>query len=290
MKYRIRHRTEYSYSEAVDLSYHLLRLSPRVLPYQTVEEAVISADPIPATRDDGVDYFGNGTAYLTLSEPHGQFAVELNATLDVHRAAAPDAATTPPWEAVRDALRNATTPELIEASEFIFDSPLATPTADIAAYAETSFTPGRPVLEAVLDLTSRIFNDFTFDPAATIISTPLAQVMEQRRGVCQDFAHLQVAALRAMGLAARYVSGYIRTYRPDNSSFVGADASHAWVSVFVPEHGWIDFDPTNNILAGDEHITLGWGRDYGDVSPIRGVILGGGQHFLNVAVEVTPLT
>lgn len=289
MKYKVRHRTEYAYSEAVDLSYHLLRLRPRALPYQVVEEAVISADPIPATRDDGVDYFGNGTAYLTLSEPHGQFSVELNATLDVRRPAPPEASTTPSWESVRDALRTPATPDLIEAAEFSFDSPLATPTPEIAAYAETSFTPGRPVLEAVRELTARIFTDFTFDPQATIISTPLGEVMEKRRGVCQDFAHLQVAAMRAMGLPARYVSGYIRTYKPDNSSFVGADASHAWVSFFIPGIGWIDIDPTNDLLVGDEHITLGWGRDYGDVSPIRGVILGGGQHFINVAVEVTPL-
>ncbi len=289
MKYRLRHRTEYAYSEAVDLSYHLLRLSPRVLPFQTVEEATITADPVPATRADAVDYFGNGTAHLTLSEPHAQFAVELNATLEVTRVAPSDLQATPPWESVRDALRAPGTPELIEASEFVFDSPLATPTPDIAAYAATSFSAGRPVLEAVRDLTSRIFRDFAFDPAATIVSTPLAQVMEQRRGVCQDFAHLQVAALRAMGLAARYVSGYIRTYRADQSSFVGADASHAWVSLFVPGMGWIDFDPTNDLIVAEEHIVLGWGRDYGDVSPVRGVILGGGQHFVTVAVEVTPL-
>jgi transglutaminase-like putative cysteine protease len=177
---------------------------------------------------------------------------------------------------------------LTEAGEFVFDSPLATPTAEIAAYAAPSFPPGRPLLEAALDLTSRIHRDFTFDPGATIVTTPLAEVMEQRRGVCQDFAHLEIAALRAMGLAARYISGYIRTYHTDSPDLIGSDASHAWISVFCPEFGWIDLDPTNDLVVGDEHIVLAWGRDYGDISPVRGVMLGGGEHFLKVAVQVTP--
>lgn len=289
MKYRIRHRTHYAYTDAVDLAYHVLHLAPRAAPFQHVERASIVADPAPQRTAEGTDYFGNGTLYLSFAEPHAQLTVELDATVDVQYPAPPEAAATPPWDDVREALRGAASPELVEAAEFVFESPLASATAEIAAYAEPSFPARRPMLEAVRDLTARIHRDFIFDPSATIVTTPLAQVMEQKRGVCQDFAHLEIAALRAMGLAARYVSGYIRTYRPDGPGLTGADASHAWVSVFCPGAGWIDIDPTNDLVVGDEHIMLGWGRDYGDVAPIRGVILGGGQHYLDVAVEVTPL-
>jgi transglutaminase-like putative cysteine protease len=288
VRYRIRHRSEYSYTGAIDLSYHLLRLTPRKLPHQIVLQTSVTPDPIPATTSQGIDYFGNQLTFLTLAEPHEHFTVEMEATVEVNFPPPPDAASTPAWESVRDGLRAPVDPVLTEAGEFIFDSPLATPTAEIAAYAAPSFPTGRPLLEAALDLTSRIHRDFTFDPGATIVTTPLAEVMEQRRGVCQDFAHLEIAALRAMGLAARYVSGYIRTYHDDSSALIGSDASHAWVSVFCPDFGWIDLDPTNDLIVGDEHIVLAWGRDYGDISPVRGFMLGGGEHFLNVAVQVTP--
>jgi transglutaminase-like putative cysteine protease len=289
MKYRIRHRSAYSYTGAVDLSYHLLRLTPRKLPHQLVLQTSVTPDPAPATASTGIDYFGNELTFLTMAEPHDHFTVEMEATVDVSFPQPPDPAATPDWETVRDALRTPADAALTEACEFIYDSPLATPTVEIAAYAAQSFPAGRTLLEAVLDLTGRIHRDFTFDSGATVVATPLSEVMERRRGVCQDFAHLEIAALRAMGLAARYVSGYIRTYRDaDSADLIGSDASHAWVSVFCPDFGWIDVDPTNNLVVGDEHIVLAWGRDYGDISPVRGVMLGGGEHYLHVAVDVAP--
>ncbi len=290
MKYRVRHRSTYHYERQVDLSYHMLRLIPRRRPLQTVLETRILADPSPASRTTGADYFGNEVSYLSVVEPHERFSVELVSTVEVLPPPVPDPAATPNWESVVAGLAAGSGPEWAEIAEFTFPSPLATANAAIAAYAAASFKPGRPALEAALDLTSRIYRDFTFDAEATEVATPLAEIMEQRRGVCQDFAHLEVAALRAMGLAARYVSGYIRTYRADGGpNLAGADASHAWVSVHCPGIGWVDLDPTNDLLVRDEHIVLAWGRDYDDISPIRGVLLGGGEHSLDVAVDVRPL-
>jgi transglutaminase-like putative cysteine protease len=239
---------------------------------------------------EDADYFGNGLTFLTLDRPHEQLKIELRAMVEVQFPEPPEPGSTPPWETVRAALGAADGTEMLGASEFTFDSPLAAPDDTIAAYAAASFTAGRPLFDAALDLNHRIYEDFTFDAAATVIATPLTEVMQLRRGVCQDFAHLEVAALRAMGLAARYVSGYIRTYGPDSGpNLAGADASHAWISVFCPGVGWVDLDPTNDLIVRDEHIVLAWGRDFGDVSPIRGVILGGGEHVIDVAVDVTPL-
>lgn len=287
MMYRVTHRSAYIYSGTVDLSYHLLHLTPRVLAYQRVQDTRLTAHPSPTAISERRDYFGNGVTYLTVAEPHGRFTVEMEATIDVRFPAPP--ATTPPWESVREQLRLSRDPDLIAASEMSFASPLTPPAPEIMAYAQTSFPPGRPLLDAVRDLTTRIHRDFVFDPEATLVTTPLAEVMQLRRGVCQDFAHLELAALRALGLAARYVSGYIRTYSKDGGQPTkGSAASHAWVSFFCPDVGWIDVDPTNDLLVDDEHIVLAWGRDYDDVSPVRGVVLGGGEHFLNVAVTVTP--
>jgi len=289
MIYRVSHKSTYAYSGPVDLSYHLLHLAPRVLPYQRVREMRISSQPAPATTSERTDYFGNKVTYLSLAQPHAKFTVELDATVDVQFPPPPAAETTPPWETVRDQLRAPSDPELVTASEFAFATPQTTPSAEIVAYAEASFPAGRPILAAVKDLTQRIHRDFTFEPGATSVSTPVADVMQQRRGVCQDFAHLEIAALHAMGLAARYVSGYIHSHRMSgDGALTGADASHAWVSFFCPGTGWIDVDPTNDLVVGDEHIVLAWGRDYEDVSPIRGVMLGGGDHSLTVAVTVTP--
>jgi transglutaminase-like putative cysteine protease len=289
MKYQVRHLSTFHYGKPVDLAAHVLRLSPRPLPWQRVLASEIVTDPQPARLARGADYFGNGLTFLDVDERHDVFAVELRSTVEVAFPPPPDAASTPPWEAVRDRLREGGGAVLLDAAEFTYDSPLAAPDAAIEDYAAASFRPGRPMLDAVRDLTRRIHRDFAFDPAATVIATPLAEVMELRRGVCQDFAHLQLAAMRAMGLPARYVSGYIRTYAADGGpNLAGADASHAWVSVFCPGAGWVDFDPTNDLIVGDEHIVLAWGRDYGDVSPIRGVLLGGGEHSLEVAVDVMP--
>ena len=289
MRFRVRHRSLYRYQRRVDLAQHVLRLTPRNLPWQVVLVSEIAVEPEPTARGEGADYFGNRVTFIAVEKAHDLFSVALDATVDVAFPDSPEPAGTPAWETVRDRLREGGDRDLLEAGEFTYDSPLAAADPAIADYAALSFPAGRPLLEAIGDLTSRIHRDFVFDPTATVVTTPLAEVMQQRRGVCQDFAHLEVAAIRAMGLPARYVSGYIRTYREAGPDFAGTDASHAWVSVYCPGAGWVDFDPTNDLRVKDEHIVLAWGRDYGDVSPIRGVLLGGGEHSLDVAVEVTPL-
>jgi transglutaminase-like putative cysteine protease len=194
---------------------------------------------------------------------------------------------TQPWEVARAMLRSDLTPAGLEAMEFTWASTLVPLFAEVEDFARESFGPGRPLLDAAADLNRRIHDEFEYKPLVTTVSTPIREVLATRRGVCQDFAHLMIAAVRSMGLAARYVSGYLLTHRPGNSPrLVGADASHAWVSVFLPGYGWADLDPTNGTMPGDEHITLAWGRDYSDVSPLRGVILGGGNQSLTVAVDV----
>jgi transglutaminase-like putative cysteine protease len=290
MIYSVRHRSQYSYRPAVDLSHHVLHLTPRSLPYQRVIESHIWTTPMTRDLAFGVDYFGNGISFLSLTESHNELIVELEARVEVSPRASVVPGQTPPWEAVRDALCNAEPAVDPEIVEFISESPLAPFSDEVAAYAAPSFPAGRTLLDAVLDLTHRIHEDFAYDPNATGVTTPLAEVLERHRGVCQDFAHMEVAALRSMGLSARYVSGYVRTYGPAGSPrLAGADGSHAWVSVFCPGAGWIDVDPTNDLVVGEDHIVLAWGRDYDDISPIRGVILGGGEHRPAVGVDVTPL-
>ncbi len=289
MIYSVSHRSSYAYQERVDLSYHVLHLTPRALPHQRVTAIEITTiPPAPALTED-VDYFGNPIGFLSLVTPHDRLVVDMTARVEVTRRPPIDRQATPPWETVREALAQPLSPETIAAAEFVGPSPLVPQSDTFAAYAAPSFAPGRPLLDAVLDLTRRIHREFTFDPSATELTTPLTEVLERQRGVCQDFAHAQIAALRSIGLAARYVSGYVRTYgAKGRPRLVGADASHAWVSVFCPGIGWVDVDPTNNLLVDDEHIVLAWGRDYGDVSPVRGIILGTGEHTLAVSVDVAP--
>jgi transglutaminase-like putative cysteine protease len=195
-----------------------------------------------------------------------------------------------PWEEAALSLPNDHSSEGLDAYQFRFESPRIRVRPEFASYALQSFTPCRPMPEALLDLTARIHTDFRFDAKVTNVRTPTEEVFQKRRGVCQDFAHLQIACLRSLNLAARYVSGYLRTYPPPGQArLTGADASHAWVSAYIPGMGWLDLDPTNNMVPSDGHVTLGWGRDYGDVSPLRGLILGGGSHTLKVAVDMVPL-
>lgn len=291
MRYFLRHETRYAYQDPVDLAYHVLHLTPRALAHQQVADFSLLASPVAAPPIRGTDYYGNSTNFLTLAEPHDHFVVEMTAHVEVTPRRPIDPAATPAWETVRDALNGVMYPDDLEAAEFVHESPLAPVSDTVAELAAPSFTPGRPLLEAVIDLTARIYHGFAYDPQATAVTTPLSDVLEQRRGVCQDFAHVEVAALRSMGLAARYVSGYIRTYAPDSAPrLTGADGSHAWVSVFCPGFGWVDVDPTNNLVVDAEHIVLAWGRDFADVSPIRGFILGGGHHMPSVAVDVIPLS
>jgi transglutaminase-like putative cysteine protease len=237
-----------------------------------------------------VDYFGNATTTFTLLEPHERLVVEATSELEVNAALLPDFAGSPSWESVRDALPHDYTDEDLNACQFVFDSERVKGRPELADYAGASFTKGRPLLEAVLDLTHRINHDFRFDTEATEVSTPVETFFEKRRGVCQDFSHLQIACMRSLGLPARYVSGYLRTLPPPGGTrLVGADASHAWCAAWSPGAGWVDFDPTNNCVPSDGHITVAWGRDYSDVSPIHGVLLGGARHTLDTGVDVMPI-
>jgi transglutaminase-like putative cysteine protease len=242
-------------------------------------------DPAPAEISQREDYFGNTTTFFTLAGAHRALTVTARSELEVDERSWPVPADTPAW----DLTQSKDAPTLpLEAQEYLFSSSLVPTLPALKDYAKGSFHLGRPLLEAVLELTARIHADFTFDPKATTVVTPLEQVIGNRRGVCQDFAHFQIGCLRAVGVPARYVSGYLETLPPvGKPKLVGCDASHAWVQVFLPETGWIDVDPTNNMLSSDRHIVLAWGRDFDDVSPIRGVIGGGGKHTLNVAVDVT---
>jgi transglutaminase-like putative cysteine protease len=289
MIYRIRHTTTYDYSDPVSLCHNLAHLTPRDGGRQSCVASELKIEPAPAVSSIWTDYFGNPTTFFTIQEPHEQLIVTAIHTAEVTPPQCPDPATTLPWNQVRDALPNDRTPGGLNAYQFAFDSPYVRAHKDLREYAAASFPDGRPILEGVLDLTKRIHADFRYDQRATTVSTPLAQVFAQKRGVCQDFAHLEIGCLRSLGLAARYVSGYLSTTTTAGQRrLVGADASHAWLAVYCPPAGWIEVDPTNNQVPGDKHIHLAWGRDFDDVSPIKGVILGGGQHTVSVAVEVVP--
>ena len=287
MNYTVTHTTTYDYQSIVPVSHHMLRLEPRALRHQPCHHFELKIDPAPATRKSHLDYFGNPTLFLTIETPHRQLTVTATSRVSVARIPHPPREETPAWERVRDFCRGTQIGHALDASEFLFDSPLIEASDDYLDYATASFSKERPILDAVLDLTRRIQADFKFDPSATTLATPLAEFFEMRRGVCQDFAQLEIACLRSLGLPARYVSGYLETDPPPGQPRLqGADASHAWVSFYAPGIGWIDVDPTNNILPATRHITVAWGRDYSDVSPLRGVILGAGAHDLKVAVDV----
>jgi len=228
-----------------------------------------------------------------VQEPHRRLEVTASHLIDLTPRPTPEPAQTPPWEKVRDVLRSRRNPEYLQAYQFVFDSRYARSSSDLADYARSSFAPDRPLLEAAFDLTARIHRDFQYDPRATTVATPLGEVFARRRGVCQDFAHLQIACLRSLGLAARYVSGYLCTRQPGGQCgprLVGADASHAWIALFCGEHRWIGLDATNNVIPQGHHLVLAWGRDFDDVSPIKGVILGGGVHGVKVSVDVSPVS
>jgi len=286
VKYTIVHETLYSYESPVVLSQQLLHLTPRALDFQSMAAHRIEVEPAPAESSAREDYFGNPVMQIMLAAPHATLTVRAVSSIDVAARAAPQA--TGPWEQARDRLRQGGGEALLEPMQFVFESPHVDFFRDLTAYAEPSFGKGRGVLDAVLDLTRRIHADFKFDPKATSVSTPLREVLAKRRGVCQDFAHFMIGCLRSAGLPARYVSGYILTRPPPGKPrLIGADASHAWVSVWTGA-AWVDLDPTNNMLVGEQHITLAWGRDFSDVTPMRGVILGGGEQELAVHVTVTP--
>jgi transglutaminase-like putative cysteine protease len=288
--YRVRHVTTYDYEDPVSVSHHILRLSPHNSQRQTCRQSAISITPKPPNPTRHVDYFGNATTCFTLLEPHERLVIEASSELEVTAGELPEFGASPDWKSVRDALPYDYTDGGLGAYQFVFDSNRVQVRAALKEYAVESFPSGRPLLEAVMDLTRRINKDFRFDTEATEVSTPVETFFENRRGVCQDFSHLQIACMRSLGLPARYVSGYLRTLPPPGQArLVGADASHAWCSAWSPGVGWVDFDPTNNCVPTDGHITVAWGRDYSDVSPVHGVLLGGARHTLDTGVDVMPV-
>jgi transglutaminase-like putative cysteine protease len=286
MRYRIRHTTRYDYDNEISISHHVVRAQPRNFSRQECLSHDLEISPPPATQSSHEDCFGNTVVLLTVEGPHRQFRATASSEVDVLPFLPPSPEATLPWEQVRDRCAREE-PGALEAVPFLFGSPLAPSSAQLAAFAAPHFQAGRPWLSALGALMHHIHEEFAFDPAATHLATPVEVVLRQRRGVCQDFAHLTLASLRSLGLPARYVSGYLETHPPPGQPrLVGADASHAWVSAFLPEVGWIDLDPTNNSLPSDQHITVAWGRDYNDVSPVRGVLVGAGDHHLKVSVDV----
>jgi transglutaminase-like putative cysteine protease len=287
MIYKIVHRTTYKYKYPVSLGSHVACLKPRSIRRHCLRQSELTIKPTPASISERVDYFGNHLCYFTVEEPHDELIVEARSEVVMEDRAASSPARSPAWEDVAAALPRDQYPDVLEAYQFRFESPRIRLKAEFAAYALQSFTPGRPIHEALLDLTARMHADFRFDSKVTTVRTPIEEVFLKRRGVCQDFAHVQIACLRSINLAARYVSGYLRTYPPPGQPrLVGADASHAWVSCYCPGTGWFDVDPTNNVVPSNGHVTLAWGRDFGDVSPLHGLILGGGVHTLKVAVDL----
>ncbi len=290
MTYNLIHRTIYEYAQPVTVSHHAARVEPRRLPYQAVENFLLNIGPMPAVLKPRMDFFGNQVCGFSIQEIHRRLEITAMSRVTVAAITPPALALSPDWEGVVELFSDPVSPEVVEPYQFVFDSPLIRVLPALADYAQKSFTAKAPLLVAVADLNRRIFQDFKFDPVATTVTTPLEEVLEKRAGVCQDFAHLAIASLRSLGLPARYVSGYLRTRPPEGQPrLVGVDASHAWFSVFCPDVGWVDFDPTNNIMPGEEHITVAFGRDYSDVSPVAGVITGGGAHEVRVSVDVEAL-
>ena len=287
MNYKIIHKTEYSYTHPVNLCYNEARLTPRNYAYQHCSVSQFAVEPEPKACRERQDFFGNTVYYFTIQQPHNQLTVTVTSHVDVKgRDQQGNFAEHLTWEEARQQLHTDSDPEILEIRQYILNSPMIPAMPELHTYAEQSFTNGRPLLETVEDLNARLYTDFTYDPDFTTIVTPLADVLKHRRGVCQDFAHLGIGCLRSLGFAARYVSGYIETEPPpDKEPLSGADASHAWFSVYLPQLGWVDFDPTNNQIPADQHITIAWGRDYADVTPLKGVVFGSGRHQLSVSVD-----
>jgi len=289
MIYRVEHTTHYEYSEPVAICYNRAHLRPRSCAHQRRLRSELEIQPVPAVvGQKRVDFYGNEIVYFTVQAPHKSLAITVRSDVELTPFAPYEPTATMPWEQTVEQLQTRRTRDVLDAYQFTFGSKYVPFFSELAEYARPSFFPGRPVLDATVDLMRRIHTEFTYDPTATTLATPLEEVIQNRRGVCQDFAHLMIGCLRGLGLAARYVSGYILPHSEEREQHLaGSQASHAWLSVFVPDAGWVDIDPTNNMLTTVEHITLAWGRDYDEVSPLRGVLLGGGQQRLSVDVRVT---
>jgi len=294
MLYQIYHSTQFLYAQNVTLSHNLVRLKPRNTPFQTLVDFSISTDPAVSEMDNYDDYFGNHLSHILIREGHQHLKVTARscvamdiAAIEAHQLTH-EFAKVLTYEQVVSALRTNNT-DILDAKQYCLPSHfISYASGDLRDYAQQSFEPSKSLYESVEEFMGRIFSDFSFVSGFSDISTPVDEVFAQRKGVCQDFAHLAITALRSLGLAARYVSGYLETTPPDGETkLFGVDASHAWFSVFIPGFGWFDFDPTNNIIPAHQHIVLGYGRDFGDCSPMQGVVLGSGSSYLNVMVDVT---
>jgi transglutaminase-like putative cysteine protease len=292
VRYRVRHETRYVYEHAVAHSHQQLHLTPRHSARQSCEEHSILVDPTPSTLSEHEDAFGNTVTRFELDRPHETLDVVADMTVSVQDLAPPPIQEGECWESVRDQLcyaARARSAEWIEAVRYRTESPHVRIKKKLGEFARSCLSPEQSVLAVVELLNAKVHEEFTYAPGETHIATPVSELLESRRGVCQDYAHFMIACLRSVGLSARYVSGYLRTLSAADEERKGADASHAWMAVFAPPFGWVEFDPTNNLRVEQEHIALGWGRDFSDVSPLRGVILGGADHTLEVRVEVEPL-
>jgi transglutaminase-like putative cysteine protease len=287
-RYRVTHRTAYRYGEPAVAGQTVARVEPRTLPYQQVRRSTLDVEPEPSYWSHHDDGFGNHVTHLAFDEPHDRLGVTATSEVDVASRGFPERGWAARWEDAVQALGGDTSADGLLARACRLDSPLVTRHPDLRAFAAAAFSPGRPLGEAAAALTTRIHDEWGFVAGATDVGTPVLQVLEQRRGVCQDFAHLLLGALRSLGLGARYVSGYLETVPPAGQPrLVGADASHAWVGLYVPGEGWVDLDPTNGLAQPDRHVTIGWGRDYTDVVPVRGVLFGPrADQELEISVDV----
>jgi transglutaminase-like putative cysteine protease len=295
VKYKVTHKTWYAYADLVPVCHNLVHLAPRATAYQRCANYTLSINPPPAFLAGRDDVFGNRTEYFSIESAHRELEIVAQSLIEVSAAESHARGDVPTWDECalssrrRDRSMIALGPLEPMHAQFTFASPRVPQTPELRSYAAKSFTPRRPIVDAIVDLSSRIHADFQFDSRATTVDTPLSDVLRLRRGVCQDFAHLATGCVRAMGIPARYTSGYIRTLPPPGKTrLVGADASHAWCSAWCGPLGWVDFDPTNDCLVGDAYVTVAWGRDYSDVCPIQGVFVGGGEHRISVSVDMAP--
>ena len=290
LQYRVIHSTLYEYTDPVLISQHLAHLKPRDTANQRCLSFDLQSTPSPSVFHHHSDYFGNGSTHLAFEGAHRNLVVRATSQVEVEPISQPKPSATPSWETVRSRSEGSQWSEDTLAGEYTFGSTYVTARPEFRDYSLNSFARDRPILDAALDLTARIHTDFKFDTTATNVSTPVLEVFKRRRGVCQDFAHFQIACFRSLGLPARYVSGYLETLPPaGKKKLVGADASHAWVSFWCPGTGWIDVDPTNNCCPSEHHVSLGWGRDYQDIAPLRGILVGGARHKLSVSVDLARL-
>ena len=279
------HTTTYTYSTPVSLCQSEVYLAPRATANQSVLSHELAVVPEPDLSAARLDYFGNETIYFSIEEPHQHLSITATSVVDLRGAEPIHPGLTPPWEQARETVRRHDSADAFDALQFVFESPRIALGSEFASYAQPCFPAGRPLLEGAWELCRRIYREFEYDKRATTVRTPVGEVLRSRQGVCQDFAHIMIACLRSLGLPARYVSGYLRS----GDGAVGAQASHAWASVFCPGFGWLDFDPTNDVMPTGGHVTIAWGRDYSDVSPVKGVALGGGKQVIDVSVQVVPV-